>query len=557
MRFRNFRFALALVVLGWLGETCPAATHTEGDGRHTVAWDAGGNPPAKCELVLTTRPGAALIERLSISGTDVLRGADIEFAVTVGSRKPALHTEPFRYVFFDKPAGREHKRHVASLAREPARVEIPGGGRQLAVRVGKMTAGPFGGDLILRVYDGCPLVHVTAELTPVGENLAYIYDAQVVGGGVERVAWEELGIKDEKPRLVRADKMPAAGTPVAVRWRTIVGERGGGSVAVFPPPHAFFFPRDRTDNFKFAQYGDDRFGLRQDPAGGGAFVPWIDAPNGKAQRMGLFLLPSPTDAARAIERVKRYTRGDRFADVPGYRTFTSHYHSRLAVGEMAGKSPTAELARVFKAMNVNIVHLAEFHGDGHWNHPGDVRLNEMKAMFDLCKAHSDSDLLLVPGEEGIRYMAHPWPPEPKIHPGHWMYLFPKPVYLTWVRGEGQPLSEDLPGYGKVWHVGSRDDMLAVLRAERGMGWTTHPRIKASFKTPDAFKDQPWFGELWLGGAWKAMPADLSDDRLGRRCLDLLDDMLNWSVTGGYPLRRLPGEVDVFEIDRTHELYGHM
>ncbi|HSI34126.1 MAG TPA: hypothetical protein VK986_11105, partial [Tepidisphaeraceae bacterium] len=47
------------------------------------------------------------------------------------------------------------------------------------------------------------------------------------------------------------------------------------------------------------------------------------------------------------------------------------------------------------------------------------------------------------------------------------------------------------------------------------------------------------------------------DRLGRRCLDLLDDMLNWSVTGGYPLRRLPGEVDVFEIDRTHELYGHM
>jgi hypothetical protein len=49
-----------------------------------------------------------------------------------------------------------------------------------------------------------------------------------------------------------------------------------------------------------------------------------------------------------------------------------------------------------------------------------------------------------------------------------------------------------------------------------------------------------------------MPADLSEPRLGRRCLDLLDDMSNWGAK-----KYLPGEVDVFKIDRSHELYGHM
>ncbi len=49
-----------------------------------------------------------------------------------------------------------------------------------------------------------------------------------------------------------------------------------------------------------------------------------------------------------------------------------------------------------------------------------------------------------------------------------------------------------------------------------------------------------------------MPADLSHDRLGRRALDLLDDMANWGQK-----KYMPGEVNVFKIDHTHELYGHM
>jgi hypothetical protein len=49
-----------------------------------------------------------------------------------------------------------------------------------------------------------------------------------------------------------------------------------------------------------------------------------------------------------------------------------------------------------------------------------------------------------------------------------------------------------------------------------------------------------------------MPSDLSSPRLGDRVLDLLDELNNQGLR-----KRLLGEVDVFQVDQTHELYAHM
>ena len=96
-------------------------------------------------------------------------------------------------------------------------------------------------------------------------------------------------------------------------------------------------------------------------------------------------------------------------------------------------------------------------------------------------------------------------------------------------------------------------MLRLLEVENGLAWTAHARIKASSWTPDIYRKEDFFlSDHWLGAAWKAMPADLSHDRLGRRVLDLLDDMANWGNR-----KYVLGEVDVFKLDHTHELYGHM
>src|SRR2546423_1312321 len=80
----------------------------------------------------------------------------------------------------------------------------------------------------------------------------------VLAGALRSASWqgeEGVGRRDfeiaEKRRASPASKLE----PVAVRYRAILGEGEAGTVAVFPPPHAFFFPRDRTDNFSFAQVG--------------------------------------------------------------------------------------------------------------------------------------------------------------------------------------------------------------------------------------------------------------------------------------------------------------
>jgi hypothetical protein len=503
-------------------------------------WTADGAPCAATFRLARNRP---LLESLEMKGAPVARGLQPRWIVTTGARVDRPNE---RYIFFDKPAAGKNgpvRTHVSEL--DPVSVRIESSGRRATIAFGRLTAGPFSGTLDVHLYDGSPLLHLVAAMSQPEARVAYIYDA-VLDGDVATLAW-----KDNTTDAFVRSAPEGEPRPVGVRHRTIMAESDAGTVAVFPPPHAFFFPRDHTDNFKFVQAGRGRFGLRQDPDQKNAFVPWFDAPPGRTQSMGVFLLLSTARAEETLARVLRYTHGDRFPPMDGRLTFTSHWHSRLTVSEKAGQPRAPELVRVFKELNVNIVHLAEFHGDGHPTDPGPQRLPELQGMFDLCRKYSNGEVLLLPGEEANAQLNLPAPKG--TPPGHWVYLFPKPVYLTLVRGEGVPFEEEVAPYGKVYHAGSEADMAEILRREKALAWTAHPRIKASFACPDAYREKPWYkSDTWLGGAWKAMPADLSEPRLGVRVLDLLDDMNTWGQ------RKIAhGEVDCFEIDRTHEMYGHM
>jgi hypothetical protein len=127
------------------------------------------------------------------------------------------------------------------------------------------------------------------------------------------------------------------------------------------------------------------------------------------------------------------------------------------------------------------------------------------------------------------------------------------VYWVLNRPDGTPFVTDHPKLGRVYHVGGKADVLRLLQSERGLAWTAHPRIKGSTGYPDRYRNELFFqSDRFLGAAWKAMPADLSQPRLGARVLNLLDDMSNW----GNP-KYVLGEVDVFKIEPEHELYGHM
>ncbi|MDR3637553.1 MAG: hypothetical protein P4L84_27355 [Isosphaeraceae bacterium] len=539
------------------------------DSKVIVRWPI--SPSETGVLELDPIPGEALIESLSIVADanldrpvkPLLKDVDPVTFLTVGTRVGTEIRPPSMSVFntfFDTPANRPHQTYRARL--EAKRVEGRSTQGRYTAIVHGLRAGPFAGSLEITVYPGSPLVHIEAVLSTEADRVAYLYDMGLVASG--KPSWNGFSWTDTEGNFQTHAAQPTeADRPLAVRHRTLIAEGANGSVACFPPPHQYFFARDLTDNLKYVWFGAGHrglaerngFGIRQSETGGGAWVPWVSAPPKTEQRLGMFLLASPGRARETMNEVLRYTHGDRFPDLPGHVTFSSHWHMAIALAamkEIESKGPrtTPDLVKIFKDMNVNIVHLGEFHGDGHPRDQGPLRLAELDALFAECRRLSGDKLLLVPGEEANAYLGLR---ERGKEPGHWMLLFPRPVYWTMVRGEGQPFSESHPRYGTVFHVGSRDDMSALLDREHGLAWTAHPRIKASSWTPDGYKDEPFFkADTWLGAAWKGMPADLSQPRLGTRALDLMDDMANWGQH-----KYVPGEVDVFKIDHTHELYGHM
>lgn len=544
---------------------CGVLVQRETD-RLAISWPTAASGPERGRLVIDLRRGAPLIASLGVqqASTDVreiLRAIDPVTFVTVGTRRNPPDRPPRLSVFdvfFDSPAQRPHRTFQARL--EPSRATVVSRKGRATVAVDGLSAGPFSGGLELTVYAGTPLIQIEAVLSTNEPDRAYLYDAGLVSAepGWERLAWHDTD------GHLRKDNMPAGpDVPRAVRHRAIAVEVGRGSIACFPPPHQYFFPRDSTENQKTVWYGRGHrslegragFGVRQTERGGGNFSPWFNAPPGTEQRLGVFYLISPEPAGDTLAQALRFTHADRFPDLPGHVTLTSHWH--LAVAEAASRETSRKAARtmpdfvrMFRDMNVNIVHLAEFHGDGHPRDSGPLRLPELETLFQECRRLSEGPTLFLPGEEANADLAGG---KPGVKTGHWLYLFPRPVYWTMTRRTNQPFREDDPKRGPVYHVGDRDDMAELLRQEHGLAWTAHPRIKSSNWTPDAYKDDDFFrSPQWLGAAWKAMPADLSEPRLGRRALDLLDDMANWGRK-----KYVLGEVDVFKLDHTHELYGHM
>jgi hypothetical protein len=510
-------------------------------------------------LGLQLRPGRPLIEELGLAraaggaGTPLLRGSDPVTLLTVGTRD--LSKEGWN-AFFDNPPLRPHETFRAMLDLKAARVTSRG--RRVTVALDRLSAGPFRGELRFTVYPGCRLVHAEAVVSTHKDACAILYDA-----GLTSVApaWKTVAWIDTDDRLHHvAATAPQAAAPVAVRYRAIVAASDAGSVAVFPPPHQFLYPLDFADNFKLAWHGSGYRGLvsgrglgvRQPPEGDRRFVPWVNAPPDTWQHLGVFYLLHPAGPEEALEEVRRYTHGDRFRRLDGYRTFTSHYHVEHTLDFLAqqreqktGGVPRGleepDFVRAFKARGVDIAHLAEFHV-AHTPEMNADRLRLLRTLHAECRRLSGENFLLLPGEEPNVYLG-----------GHWISLFPRPVDWLLHPEPGAPFERQVEGVGTVYAVHDAGDVLRLMEKEHGLMWTAHPRTKGSYGFPDRYRDQDFFrSDRFLGAAWKALPADLSQPQLGVRALDLMDDMANWGRR-----KYVLGEVDVFRVGPASELYGHM
>ncbi|KAA5825141.1 hypothetical protein FPF71_08065 [Algibacter amylolyticus] len=477
-----------------------------------------------------------------------------EYALFLGER--SLEKRDGWQVFFDYPYLRSYDIQKSIL--DTKKVKVSSTGHRATISFVGFKAGEFQGDLNFTFYNNGALMKMEAAMSTNENPRAYLYHAgfSTLENNVENIVWQNT--QDEIEKQLANDDFA---TPKRTRFRAVIAETELGSMATFPSPHRFLPPLDGVGNYGYNWSGQNYldlfngygWGVRQPVFGDKRQVPWISAPPTTIQKMDMFLYFDNKKADAVLNEVKKYTHNDQFVDVPGYKKMTSHFHVEHTlnlVDKQKELNTTAipddfvnpEFVQFFKKMGVDIVHLGEFHTGGTPKLTREKRLPLLKLMNSECERLSTDDFLLLPGEEANVHLG-----------GHWMALFPKPVYWVLNNKEEKPFVEDVKGYGKVYHVSSQDDILKLFEKENGLIWVAHGRIKGSAGYPDKYMDQDFYkSDRYLGGGWKNMPVDLSDDKIGSRVFTLLDNMNDWGHK-----KYVLGEVDVFDIENDYELYGAM
>ncbi|MBV9744259.1 MAG: hypothetical protein JO099_10880 [Acidobacteriia bacterium] len=509
----------------------------------TVEWPDGSG--RTWQAVFSRDPEKPLITRIGFAGREpVVRDAAPVYDGEFGRRRGGWDE------FFDNPyqAPEGTRRNPGSLQLTAGRARNFGGRLELSFDTFRM--GPFQGSIAFTFYPGSRLIQMEAVASTAEDNLAYYYNAGIVMAEPSRagdVMDTQVSYFDTAGTFQTLRSTGPERNALKVRYRAIALWTPGGSVVAFPPPHQYFMPRDFSTNLGFtwhlAWQGRAAIGIRQYPDDNSPFYPWMNAPPHTLQRMSLFLIVDDRDARAGLTDVLRYTHSDRFPRVEGYRTMAAHWHPDFTVQAMQnGSDWVPPFKPVLKAMGVDAMLICDFHLEGNPNSLEPVRLQELAALYKATRAQSDANFLIIPGEEPNTWLG-----------GHYVAVFPKPVYWFKERPKGTPLKTSDAKYGTVWHVGSAEELMQMVHEEGGLVYQAHPRTKGSKGFPDAIRETSWFRDSrFLGTGWKAMPSDLSSPRLGERAFKVIDEINNWGLHKLYI-----GEVDLFQIDSTHELYGHM
>lgn len=520
----------------------------------TVRWPDEKSRTWTAEFSLdTTRP---LITKIGLEGSAVVRNARPQCWAATGKRRGRAGFDEF----FDFPGNHPDGTRRFEGAFQPVSAKAASVGNRVEVLFHGLKMGIFEGGVAYTFYPGSRLIYQEAVVSTQEPNTAYLYDtglrlaaptAGVRPGRrevVSPVTYYDTNGNLQTTRTTGPDRHPAY-----VRYRAVSAQLDGGSLVVFPPPHTYIAPRDYTTNMGYVWFhgwagrtgrGELGLGVRHPvDDGAGEYYPWINAPPGTGQRLGVFYFVSDDKPETALDDVLRFTHRDRFPALPGYKTLTSHWHWGYTIQALSqGEGWEPPFRQVLREMGIDAAITADFHGDGHPEDVTDLRLDELDAYYRMCRKISDSQFLLIPSEEANVHLG-----------GHCSLMFPKPVYWFMKRSTAGPLVRPHPKYGSVYHVGSPADVIEMVRRENGTLYQTHPRTKSSFGYPDKNRTEDFFlDRRFLGAGWKAMPADRSTLRQGVRAFKLLDDMNNW----GLP-KRLLAETDMFALDDTSELYAHM
>ena len=505
----------------------------------------------KGKISINLENNKPLIKSFHIERLGVMQEVGVElnpaFLLTVGKRD--LVSQNGWNIFFDRPNKKPKNKFVAELTKNTASVRTEGS--RTIIKIGDLKAGSFTGYLEITLYNGSPLLNIAAVMSTDADSTAILYDAGLLSKGKlwKNIAWRNT---EDKIKSV-ATHTNDSSTHLSVKYRTIMGQTDGGCLAIFPAPHQYFYPLDEAFNLNFTWFGTNYrnsipeygMGIRQDLNGDNRWVPWFNAPPKTQQRLNFYCLLSAKSPDETIEEVKKYTHSDSYKPLPNYKTMSSHFHNEYVMKVLLAKNEIKtppNFINVFKNTGIDIVHLAEFHYTAHPKGPDSLRLLELKTLHEMCKNLSDNKFLLLPGEEPNEFFG-----------GHWLSFFPKPVNWIMSRESKKPFMSVDSVYGKVYRIANKTEMLKLLELENGLAWTAHARTKGSTGFPNEYREEDFFkSDRFFGAAWKNIPADLSVPKIGKRVLDLMDDMANWGLK-----KHVIGESDLFTIEPENEMYAHL
>jgi hypothetical protein len=436
----------------------------------------------------------------------------------------------------------EIQRATAAYAAD--RCDVQTGVARTDVSFPGLRLGVFEGSLQFTAYKGTSLIRMEAVAKTERPSVAYKYDAGLSGiaiGGESRLAWRDTSNTWQEYRFGGAANEREM--PLKAANRLLIADRGvSGSIAVFPPPHTFFWAREIATNLGYVWYRKDgdasfSFGVRQaereeTPQYDANFALYSARP-GTWQHMPVFFYASAEPAHATLDPVLALTHGDRYKPLPGYQVMNHHYHMDLGQRLLRAGSLDAEIPdlQALKALGLNIVSQIDSVGTGGGRGGGPDALAITAASVEGARRHSDRDFLVMPDQEFYNSPLG----------GHTDLLFSHPVYWTQGRDAGQPLSEPHVKYGIVYHIASADDLMQMVTREDAIVSMPHPRTKGSTGFPDAVKETPAFKDpryQGVGFRW-GMGLDLSERRLCEyRCLPLLDDMSNWLANHAAPPKYL-------------------
>ena len=420
-----------------------------------------------------------------------------------------------------------------TVATNGTRVEVGFPGVQLGV---------FSGKLQYTVYKGTNLIRQEIVAKTEQNSVAYKYDSGLRGLAVpgSRVAWRDLAGNWQENRL--GGNRNDGRVVLKVSNRYLAAEGKNGSIAVFPPPHIFFWAREVETNLGyhwFRKESGDSFslGIRQaekeeaeEYAGNFALY---SAPPGSMQHMAMYIYANGGSASATWEPVMAFTHGDRFKALAGYQVMAHHYHMDLGerlqrAGSLDANIPDLDAIR---ATGINIASEISSVFVGRPPGRGGAAPDPLKLLADSYEGaarHSDSNFLVLANQEVYGSPLG----------GHTDLLFSHPVYWSEKRA-GQQFVEQDPVRGNVYHVSTAEEFIEMARRENILISMPHPRTKGSTGYPDAVKDTDFFNDPHYHGVgfrW-GMGLDLSEQRLcEKRCLVLLDDMSNWSANRTGPLK---------------------